>query len=92
MANDQKLEAVAGVARSEAGMSKFDHDQVCQWLGMYDECGGDYAEEEECPHCGEMIVPEVDYDDVVFCPGCHMIIWEPEPEAPQGVDEEEVPL
>jgi hypothetical protein len=39
-----------------------------------------------------MIVPEVDYDDVVFCPECHMIIWEPEPEAPQGVDEEEVPL
>jgi uncharacterized paraquat-inducible protein A len=43
-----------------------------------------YEDEEECPHCAAMIVPEIDYDDVVFCPKCHMIIREPEPEAPRG--------
>jgi hypothetical protein len=64
-----------------------------QYIAEYRAIGYDgYEDEEECPHCGAMIVPEIDYDDVVFCPKCHMIIREPEPEAPQGVDEEEVPL
>jgi uncharacterized Zn finger protein (UPF0148 family) len=71
------------------GMKAYDHQYITEYL--MDGYEG-YDPEEECPHCGVMIVPEVDYDDVVFCPECHMIIWEPEPEAPQGVDEEEVPL
>jgi hypothetical protein len=88
MANDQKLEAVAGVARSEAGMSKFDHEQVCQWLGMYDECGGDEPEE-QCFRCGEWFDWVVENDEVV-CPHCNALVWFWLPEAPQGVDE--VPL
>jgi uncharacterized paraquat-inducible protein A len=68
-------------------MSAYDRQFITEYrMDGYD------GYEEECPHCAAMIVPEIDYDDVVFCSKCHMIIREPEPEAPQGVDEEEVPL
>jgi uncharacterized Zn-finger protein len=73
-------------------MSKFDYDQVCQWLGVYDLCEGDYDNEEECPHCGEWFDWIVDENDEVVCPHCDALVWFWEPEAPQGVDEEEVPL
>jgi uncharacterized paraquat-inducible protein A len=71
-------------------MNAYDSQYIAEYRAIgYDGYDG---YEEECPHCAAMIVPEIDCDDVVFCPKCHMIIREPEPEAPQGVDEEEVPL
>jgi uncharacterized Zn-finger protein len=93
MAHDQKLEAVAGVARSGEGMSKFDHEQVCQWLGMYDVCEGDYDNEEECPHCGELFDWIVDENDEIVCPHCNALVWSGSPKhRDDTVDEEEVPL
>ena len=71
-------------------MSKFDHEQICQSLGMYDECGDDGLE--ECPHCGHWFEWIVSDDDEVYCPCCLEMVWAWAPEAPQGVDVGEVPF
>ena len=72
-------------------MSKFDHEQICQSLGMYDECYEDDGLE-ECPHCGEWFEWEVNADDEVYCPHCLEMVWAWVDEAPQGVDVGDVPF
>jgi uncharacterized Zn-finger protein len=70
-------------------MKAYDHQYITEYL--MDGYEG-YEPEEECPHCGEWFDWIVDENDEVVCPHCNALVWFWEPEAPQGVDEEEVPL
>jgi hypothetical protein len=61
-----------------------------QYIAEYRMDGYD-GYEEECPHCGECFDWIVENDEVL-CPHCDALVWFWLPEAPQGVDEEEIPL
>jgi hypothetical protein len=69
----------------------FDSEYIRQEIAL-DHWGIDDSDDEECPDCGECFEWLLNDDDEVVCPHCNALVWFWLPEAPQGVDEDEVPL